>query len=154
MNYDISINIAIWPPPSTNSWLCPGLACSKNSLPIKQNLKSQHIPMDETCTLCDDYQETLMNYLWLCDHAEFVWKLDPGFNVLYQKRYRSFMDLVEVMLQQGSSFHIALFSTIPWCLWQQRNRLREHQPSWPLHEIGARAKDLVMEYFKVHKQAP
>ena len=47
------------------------------------------------------------------------------------------------MLQQGSGFHIALFSTIPWCLWQQRNRLREHQPSWPLHEIGARAKDLV-----------
>ena len=69
MNYDISINIAIWPPPSTNSWLRPGLACSKNSLPIKQNLKSQHIPMDETCTVCDDHQETLMNYLWLCDHA-------------------------------------------------------------------------------------
>ena len=83
---------------------------------------------------------------------------------------------MEVMLQQGSGFRIALFSTIPWCLWQQRNRLREHQPSWPLHEIGARAKDLVMEYvlhqpswplheigarakdlvmeyFKVHKQA-
>ena len=53
------------------------------------------------------------------------------------------MDLIEVMLQQGSGFRIALFSTIPWCLWQQRNRLREHQPSWPLHEIGARAKDLV-----------
>ena len=35
---------------------------AKDSLPIKQNLKSQHIPMDETCTLCDDHQETLMNY--------------------------------------------------------------------------------------------
>ena len=36
----------------------PCLVCNKNSLPIKQNLKSQHIPMDETCTLCDDHQET------------------------------------------------------------------------------------------------
>ena len=42
---------------------------AKDSLPIKQYLKSHHIPMDETCTLCDDHQETLMNCLWLCDHA-------------------------------------------------------------------------------------
>lgn len=59
---------------------------AKDSLPIKQNLKSQHILMDKTCTQCDDHQETLMNSLWLCDHAQSVWKLDPSFNVLYQKQ--------------------------------------------------------------------
>ena len=74
--------------------------------------------------------------------------------MIIRKLYRSFMDLVEVMLQQGSGFCIALFSIIAWCLWQRQNSLREHQPSWLLHEIGARSKDLVTEYFKVHKQAP
>ena len=37
-----------------------------------------------------------------------------------------------------------------WCLWQRRNRLRERQPVWPLHELGDRAKALVMEYEDVN----
>ena len=49
---------------------------------------------------------------------------------------------------------MAWFSTIAWSLWQRRNRLREKQPSWPLHEVSLRAKNLVSEYFEIHKHPP
>ena len=53
----------------------------------------------------------------------------------------------------GSGNHVALFSTIAWCLWQRCNLLRENQSTWPLHEVGDRAKALVMEFFEANKPA-
>nr|XP_023887927.1 uncharacterized protein LOC112000055 [Quercus suber] len=38
-----------------------------------------------------------------------------------------------------------------WCLWQRRNRLRMKQSVWPLHEVGDRAKGLVLEFFDANK---
>ena len=46
----------------------------------------------------------------------------------------------------------ALFSNIAWCLWQRQNRLRENQLTWQLHELGNRAKELVLEYLDEKKQ--
>ena len=43
---------------------------------------------------------------------------------------------------------------IAWSLWQRRNRIREKQPSWPLHEVSMRAKNLVLVYFEIHKHPP
>lgn len=41
-----------------------------------------------------------------------------------------------------------------WSVWQQRNKIRVQQPSWPLHGISSRAKDVVVEFFDIHKQPP
>jgi len=35
----------------------------KDSLPTKENLYKRHIPLDVTCSLCDEQQETLMHAL-------------------------------------------------------------------------------------------
>ena len=102
--------------------------------------------------LCDDYQETNMHVLWLCEQAQSVLKSEDSFCLLYQKQYRSFMDLFEAVLDGGLIFHVAWFSTIAWGLWQRRNRLREKQAAWPLHEVSKRAKDSVMEFFDIHKK--
>ena len=32
--------------------------------------------------------------------------------------------------------------------------MREKQPTWPLHEICKRAKDLVLEFFEIHEPQP
>lgn len=69
----------------------------------------------------------------------------------YRKGFRTFFDLLEEVLRKGSGFHVAWFSAIAWSLWQRRNRLRENQSVWPLHEIGARAKDLVTEFLDATK---
>lgn len=37
---------------------------------------------------------------------------------------------------------------------ERRNRLREKQPAWSLHEVSRREKDSVMEFFDVHKKGP
>jgi len=41
-----------------------------------------------------------------------------------------------------------------WSLWQRRNKLREKQPTWSLHELGGRAKELVLEFLDANKQPP
>ena len=64
------------------------------------------------------------------------------------------MDLLYSVFELGASFSVALFSTIAWCLWQRRNKLRERQPTWPRQEIGRRAKELVVEFFEIHQQPP
>ena len=84
-----------------------------------------------------------MHSLWLCDQAQYVWKFDPSFAFLYQRQYRSFMDLISEVLNRFSTYRIALFSTIAWALWQRRNRLHERQHTWSLSELGSRAKELI-----------
>ena len=61
----------------------------------------------------------------------------------------SFFDLLEEVMVNASEFQVALFSTISWCLWQRRNRLRENQTTWPLLEVGERAGMLVREYLEI-----
>jgi len=123
-----------------------------DSLPTKQNIARRQIPIDETCSLCDDQKETSMHVIWLCDQAKAVWKSVPSFSHLYQVGYRSSVDLIEAVLDQGSAFTIALFSTIAWSIWQRRNKIRVQQPSWPLHEISKKARELVVEFFNVLQQ--
>lgn len=54
-------------------------------------------------------------------------------------------------MQNSSGYRVALFSTIAWSLWQQWNRLRENQRTWPLHEVGDRAKAFVVEFLEANK---
>ena len=115
----------------------------KDSLPMKQNLNARHVPVNVTCDRCDDHPNTILHCLWLCDEARSVWWSDLGFQFLHQKKFRSFYDLVEVLLNEGSSYRVALFATIAWGLWQRLNRLRENQHCWQLQEIGGHAKELV-----------
>ena len=126
----------------------------KESLPTKENLHKRHIPLDMTYSPCDEHQETTLHALWLCDQAKAVWKSEACFAALYKTHFQTFMDLFEVVLGRGTVFHVAWFSMTAWSLWQRRNRIREKQPSWPLHEVSMRAKNLVTEYFQINKHPP
>lgn len=90
--------------------------------------------------------ETLLHCLWLCDQARSVWLSDLGFNFLVQKNCKSFMEILEVLFNAGSGFRCALFAMVARCLWQRKNKLRERQHTWQLHEIGDKAKELVQEF--------
>ena len=125
---------------------------AKDSLPTKQNLLARHLPISPVCAGCGDHTETTLHCLWLCDQSRLVWTSIPEFRSLVQKKCRTFFELLGELFSGGSSFRIAFFATVAWCLWQRRNRLRERQPVWPLHELGDRAKALVMEYEEVNWQ--
>ena len=94
-----------------------------------------------------------MHSLWYCEQVQVVWRSVRCFAPLYEKHHCTFMDLFESVLLQNSSFNIAWFATIAWCLWKRRNSLREHQPTWPLLEVGRRARNLVEEFLEVQKKA-
>ena len=57
---------------------------AKDALPSKQNLARRKIAIDETCSLCDEQQESVMHVLWLCDQAKAVWKSVPSCARMYQ----------------------------------------------------------------------
>lgn len=88
----------------------------KDSLPTKQNLRLRHIPLDDTSDGCNDYSESLLHILWLCDQARSVWMSDSGFLFLTQKKCRSFMEILETLFSVGSGFRSTLFATVAWCL--------------------------------------
>ena len=85
---------------------------AKDSLPTKQNLKVKHISLDDTCAMCDDHPESLLHCLWLCPHAQSVWRSEITFANLYTRKHRSFFDLLDDVIQNSSGYHVALFSTI------------------------------------------
>ncbi|KAK7823802.1 hypothetical protein CFP56_035048 [Quercus suber] len=120
------------------------LTCGHSIMRHVPSVRRQ-IKVDETCSLCNEYQETTLHILWLCDHAKAVWQSVLCFAKLYQRNFRSFMDVVEAVMEQRPAFTVAFFSTIAWSLWERRNRIRENQPSWPLHEIGNRIKEMVVD---------
>ena len=122
----------------------------KDSLLTKLNLRLQHIPLDDTCEGCNDQSESLLHCLWLCDQARSVWMFDPRFLFLTQKKCQSFLEVLESLFSAGSSFQCAQFAMTAWCLWERRNRLRVHQRTWQLHEIGVRALERVQEFWDVH----
>ena len=64
------------------------------------------------------------------------------------------MDLFEAVLDRGSVFSVAWFSTIVWSLWQRRNLIREKQQTWPFHEVSKRTKDLVLDFFEINRKLP
>nr|XP_023906578.1 uncharacterized protein LOC112018299 [Quercus suber] len=125
---------------------------AKDSLPTKQNLQARHLPISQVCDGCGDHTEMTLHRLWLCDQARSVWMSISEFRSLVQKNCQAFFELLEELFSGGSSFQIALFATVAWCLWQRRNRMRERQPVWLLHELGARARELVIEYGDVNCQ--
>ena len=43
------------------------------------------------------------------------------------EKFRSFFAVLEALFSEGLDFRCSLFATVAWCLWQRRNRLREHQ---------------------------
>ena len=124
----------------------------KDSLPTKQNLVARHILVGNVCDGCGDHSKSVMYALWLCDQVRSVWMTDLGFLFLVQAKCRTLLELLEVLFSHGSCYHVALFATVAWCLWQFRNRLRESQSVWPLHELGERAQDLVDEFWEVNPQ--
>uniref|UniRef100_A0A7N2M3W7 Reverse transcriptase zinc-binding domain-containing protein n=1 Tax=Quercus lobata TaxID=97700 RepID=A0A7N2M3W7_QUELO len=84
----------------------------KDLFPTKQNLNAQHVPVNITCDRCVDHPKTILHCLWLCDEARSVWWFDPSFQFLHRKKCRSFYDLVEVLLNESSSYRITLFAPI------------------------------------------
>ena len=74
------------------------------------------------------------------------------FRSLVQKKCRTFCDLLEEVFSAGPAKKVALFATVAWCIWQRRNRLRENQSTWKLHEIGDNAQRLVDEFWSVNSQ--
>ena len=85
---------------------------ARDSLPITQNLRYRHVPVEAFCPTCDEHSESLIHCLWLCDYAKCIWLSDQTFTFPRKQVFGSFGDLVSFILVETSSNTVALFSMI------------------------------------------
>ncbi|XP_030930608.1 uncharacterized protein LOC115956336 [Quercus lobata] len=142
------VNCFVWPLSPDGSYtvktayhMLASEECVEKNLEDQNSLKSQALHLESSkglatykakqgtsanpSGLCEEHQETILHVLWLCDHAKAVWKSSFCFSKLYQRVFKSFLDLFEAVLEQGSVFNVVVFATTVWSLWQRQNRLRE-----------------------------
>ena len=86
---------------------------TRDSLPTKLNLRARHFPLEDACELCGDYQETTLHSLWLCEHAQAVWKSDITFTQYYRKCFRTFLIFWRKCCAKGRSIKWLYF--LQWC---------------------------------------
>ena len=60
------------------------------------------------------------------------------------------MEILKALFNEGSAYRCVVFAMVAWCLWQRQNKIRKRQPSWSLHDIGDKAKEMVREFWDVH----
>ena len=103
---------------------------SNESLPTKLNLFTQYILLENICSLYEEHAEDTIHCLWLCDRVKCIWLSYSIFSPPRSKIFRSFGDLVSVVLANESPATATLFSMVAWSIWIRRNKLREKQNVW------------------------
>ena len=85
--------------------------------------------------------------LWTCTALEVVWKDVVKWAFRGSTSFLTFKELLSWLIK--NSQHVDLFAVTAWSIWNQRNRVRMHQPSCGLHLLAATAKDRLDEFLSV-----
>ena len=97
------------------------------------NLKVQHIPVDALWWLWWS-REVYYALLVAMRSTSLDMVFWSEFQLLGSEEMQVLCGDFGGLIQWRSAHRCALFATVTWCLWQMRNRVRVHQPSWSLHD--------------------
>ncbi|XP_042962413.1 uncharacterized protein LOC122296675 [Carya illinoinensis] len=124
-------------------------AC-KDGLPTKTNLLSKHVPIDGTCSFCNEKEEGACHALVGCKFLGETWlkvlpRLDIGAssNVFY-------MALKFCMAKLWDN--LSIFFTVAWGIWYKRNKFFHDQIVVSPHNATEHALSLLKNYKVVYKK--
>lgn len=88
------------------------VACCKRVSPNQANLFNRNVLKETQCSHYEEHLIDCLHALWLCDQVQLVWWLETSFLNLFQKKFRSFVDLVSTdctVFKQAPRLTVALF---------------------------------------------
>ena len=94
----------------------------KNGLPTMLNLRSRGLNISGFCLLCDKEMKSVQHSLFLCSHAKLTWVNWPDCPVSFSSPNASIMDSVSKFIDSGLTEELALFFTVLWSIWRNRNQ--------------------------------
>ena len=94
----------------------------KNGLPTMLNLHSRGLNIFGFCPLCDEEMEFVQHALFLCSHAKLTWVNWPDCPVSFSSPNASIMDFISKFIDFGLTEELALFFTVLWSIWGNRNQ--------------------------------
>ena len=124
---------------------------TKNSLPTKDNLVRRKIIQNGSRDVCQEHTEDVKHALYNCPKLAELWKKMPQWTHMNVSSARNFVDLIGNVFAENRE--LALFATIVWALWTQRNNLRTGKNVYPLFHLLQRARERV-EVFSWHNIVP
>ena len=125
---------------------------TRESLPTKQNLQRRTITDCSLCDRCKLEPETTLHATWSCRQLEVVWEDASVWRFRRSRSFLSFKELLSWLLMNTQE--VELFAVTAWSIWNQRNRVRMHQPSCSAHLLAATAKESLAEFLSVQPAAP
>ncbi|KAL0446258.1 UNVERIFIED_CONTAM: putative mitochondrial protein [Sesamum latifolium] len=116
--------------------------CGHGALPTLRNLKDRGVCPDTQCPRCDNDQEDLFHVLFTCSFARLVWALTGLRNASLPQRSQDDSGWIREAFYAMDAHEFALFLTVCWSLWNQRNIFIFEGINTPAHEVVAMAKGL------------
>uniref|UniRef100_A0A2N9GDA6 Reverse transcriptase domain-containing protein n=1 Tax=Fagus sylvatica TaxID=28930 RepID=A0A2N9GDA6_FAGSY len=95
-------------------------ACN-STLPTKTNLFKRGVVSSCSCMVCHEEAEIVLHTLWDCEYAREVLCNSKLGSVCNFSTPSSWCDVVEQVLSRQSNSEIAIFFTIAWMIWGNRN---------------------------------
>lgn len=119
-----------------------------NILPTSTNtnLCRRRIPVDSTCTICQQHEETVAHVFWECPLASNVWGMVKGYLQKCNSETLNFYILARQMEEKLPKKDLELWAMVSWSIWNARNCfLFEKKQSMP-SDILQGATNLLQEY--------
>ena len=105
-------------PPKAKNFLWQA---AKECLPTKVQLRSKHVPVDDTCPFCQDGSETIVHVLVSCPFVVACWR-QVGYNFSPMVSYY-FLDWISTLFDSLDEEKRSIVAMVCWALWRCRNDL-------------------------------
>ncbi|XP_027061039.1 uncharacterized protein [Coffea arabica] len=96
-------------------------------LPVNENIKAGSMQGNPLCKCCEVCSESTEHMLFLCNHAEAIWKMAPiqwdGLESLRGKFWLWWSELVEATVREKGEEHITFTVNLLWQIWKDRNEI-------------------------------
>ncbi|XP_027177900.1 uncharacterized protein LOC113777055 [Coffea eugenioides] len=96
-------------------------------LPVNENIKTRSMQGNPLCKCCGVFSESTEHMLFLCSHAEAIWKVTPiqwdGLENLREKFWLWWSELVEATAREKGEEHITFIVNLLWQIWKDRNEI-------------------------------
>ena len=121
---------------------------SKNILPTKSNLGRRNILDNPTCEACDEEAKSSGHCLWSCPKACEIWTLSGISFECQGGVFHEFRDILWYLKfgQHMDDELLGLVIMVVWCIWFNRNVVRQGKTRQSVVDILRKAKYLLEEF--------